>query len=515
MSDLLFKDIKFGKIDAKHELQDFGDDLYMLSFLPYDRYRIEDFLDGKLYYICGRKGTGKTAFLQYLKCKKNEDSQNLVVFIRFKSEFDSVEKASLIQSANKHDNVVNVLPDDSNMSYVDAWCAYIINCIISECKKGEYEVFADDENFSILKKILKGLYAEKEDRIVPSLKKGRALLGLSSESGFSAELEAEIGFDKMTKQVDFLKTTKKIISLFKLLRFERTPVHIFFDELELSVVSKKEYNRDVKIVRDLILAVEKMNEIAKENHFDIKIIASVRSDIVDNINAAGMEINKCIEDRGVKIDWYHQGGDYRDSPLLKLIENKIHVSEQEMGFPKSENVWEEYFPLQVNDDVDIQKYILSLTWQRPRDIIRMMSLLQSYTGDSHTATKEAFDRIMRDYSSSTWNEIAEELKLAFPGAKDLEAIKQFFTGIEVPFTFQYLQTLVDTKSAIYDYVDNFFKKTKLINFLEKMYEWGVIGNSGQRMAFTFMGDSTLDPTHDMIIHQPLRKFFNVRSRRKI
>lgn len=514
MTGLLFKDIKFGKIDAKHELQDFGDELYMLSFLPYDRYRIEDFLNGKLYYICGRKGTGKTAFLQYLKCKKSEDPQNLVIFVRFKSEFDSTEKASLVRSSNKHDNIVDALPNDSDISYVDAWCVYIINCIVSECKKGEYEVFNEDENFVVLKKLLRSLYSDKNDRIVPSLKHGRALLGVSSESGFSAEIETEIGFDKTTKQVDFLRTAKKIISLFKLLQFERTPVHIFFDELELSVISKKEYIRDVKIVRDLILAVEKLNEISMENGFDIKIIASIRSDVVDNINAAGMEINKCIEDRGVKIDWYHQGGDYHDSPLLKLIENKIHASEQEKGISKSIDVWKEYFPLQVNDDVDIQKYILSLTWQRPRDIIRMMSLLQSYTGNSHTASKEAFDRIMREYSLSTWNEIAEELKLAFPGAKDLEAIKQFFTGIEVPFTFQYLQRLVNEKGQIYDYIDDFFKKNKLINFLEKMYEWGVIGNSGQRMAFTFMGDSTLDPTHDMIIHQPLRKLFNVRSRKK-
>ena len=514
MSDLLFKDIKFGKIDARHELQDFGDELYMTSFFFFYLYRINDFLDGKLYYICGRKGTGKTAFLQYLKCKKNEEPQNLIVFIRFKSEFDSTEKASLIQSSNKDDNTIENLPTDSNMSYVEAWCAYIVNCIVSEYTSGEYAVFKDDRNFNILQKLLKVLYADKRDRIVPTLKHGRALLSISSEKGFLAEIEGEIGFDERTHQVDFTRTAKKIISLFKSLQYDRTPVYIFFDELELSVVSKKEFNRDIKIVRDLILAVEKMNEISKERGFEIKIIASIRSDVVDNINAAGMEINKCIEDRGIKIDWYHQGGDYHDSPLLKLIENKIQASEQELGFEKTENVWEKYFPLKINDDIDIQKYILGLTWQRPRDIIRMMSLLQSYTGESLSVTKEAFDRIMRDYSSATWNEIAEELKLAFPGSRDLEAIKQFLTGIEVPFTFQYLQKLVNKKSEIYDYVSDFFKKNKLITFLEKMYAWGVIGNSGQRMAFTFMGDSTLDPTHDMIIHQPLRKFFNVRSRRK-
>ena len=44
-------------------------------------------------------------------------------------------------------------------------------------------------------------------------------------------------------------------------------------------------------------------------------------------------------------------------------------------------------------------------------------------------------------------------------------------------------------------------------FLEKMYEWGVIGNSGARMAFKFLGDRDLAPTNKMIIHTPLRNFF--------
>ena len=53
----------------------------------------------------------------------------------------------------------------------------------------------------------------------------------------------------------------------------------------------------------------------------------------------------------------------------------------------------------------------------------------------------------------------------------------------------------------------------MIDFLEKMYEWGVIGNSDTRIAFKFLGDRDLAPTNKMIIHTPLRNFFAVRSRK--
>lgn len=69
MSELFIKDILFGKTDASNELQEVGDEYFLDSFLPYEKYKITEFLCGKRYYIIGRKGTGKTALLKYLECK--------------------------------------------------------------------------------------------------------------------------------------------------------------------------------------------------------------------------------------------------------------------------------------------------------------------------------------------------------------------------------------------------------------------------------------------------------------
>lgn len=74
------------------------------------------------------------------------------------------------------------------------------------------------------------------------------------------------------------------------------------DELELSVKNKKEFTRDIELVGDLIIAVDRMNHIAREKGYNIKIIASIRSEVINNVLAYGYEINKCVEDYGVNVD---------------------------------------------------------------------------------------------------------------------------------------------------------------------------------------------------------------------
>ena len=88
------EEIKFGKNDAHNELQEFGEDYYRASFLVYEKYKISSFINGENYFICGNKGTGKTAFLKYLECKLSEDTRNLIIPIRFKS-IDNVDKSSI------------------------------------------------------------------------------------------------------------------------------------------------------------------------------------------------------------------------------------------------------------------------------------------------------------------------------------------------------------------------------------------------------------------------------------
>lgn len=517
MSDnkLQLKQLFFGKTDAYNELLECGPDQFKRSFLKNDAYSIDDFLSGLKYYIYGDKGTGKTAFLKYLECVLSNSPENLVIPIRYKSEFDLSDKKDLQRTAvgNVQEEVADVTDLSEQRDCIISWQVYLISRIIKglDFKKGEYQVFDDNKEYETLCKLIQAVYSNELHRIVPKINKGCVSINLSSLGKISADLELEIGLEREQKRVNYQKLAKKIIDLFSILNLNpsQNAIWILFDELELSVQSKKMFKRDIQLVRDLILAIERLNNLCRNKAYPVHIIASIRSEVINSVYTSGFEINKPIEDFGKEIRWYIRGGNYENSPLISMVLQKLKVSEEKWGINDDQDLWEKYFPRTINN-MNSREYILRYTWQRPRDVIRLLNIAQEAAGNSTYFTQGIFDASMRTYSQNSWNEIAEELSLIYD-ADDLKAIKKLLININVPFTLNDLSERLKQLSKIYDYVERFNDRHKLINVLEQLFNAGVIGNSGQRMRFKFLKDDDLDPLGKMIIHVPLRNFFAVQS----
>lgn len=515
---IAIKELVFGKTDAYNELLEYGPEHFARSFLPYDAYNIDSFINGSKYYIYGGKGTGKTALLKYLECTLSQNPENLVVSIRYKSSFDADDKKELIRASipnNVSEEIIeNVEPTDAK-DCVLAWQLYLISRVINGIENdGEYQLFLKNRQYEDLIKLIKSVYADNTHHVVPKISKGHATINLSTLKGLSADVELEIELQSKTKQVNYQKLAKKVIELYTTLSPITTPhkIYILFDELELSVQSKKMNKRDIELVRDLILAVYKLNEVSKTKSFPIFFISSIRSEVINSIYSSGYEINKPIEDYGKEVSWYIRGGNYNDSPLIAMIIHKIKASEELAGIPDSGDIWKRYFPATINE-YESKEYILRYTWHRPRDIVRLLGIAQEYSGNSSQFTQEIFDKTMRVYSEKSWNEIAEDLSLIYD-KMELKTIKKLFTNISVPFTFGELNKRLNSLSEKYDYIAAFKEKHKLIDVLDQLFDSGVIGNSGQRMLFKFLKDGDLDPTGNMIIHQPLRNYFAVQSHLK-
>jgi len=514
-SKLSINEIEFGKTDAYNELQEYGSEFYMNSFLQYDKYKTDSFINGRNYFICGNKGTGKTAFLKYLECVYSKNYKNLVIPIRFKSDVNEDDRKQIraVGNGNIREGIINESTIGNASSYVAAWQVYLIRQIDikSNSENGEYKVFSRTVSYLKMHTLLEALYSENKERIIPRLSKGYAKIKASLLDGIDADLELDIEFNKETSKINFSKTARKILEFYEQLEYGDNSVYVLIDELELSLRSNKAYNRDIELVRDLIFAVDKLNHISKQRGYNICFIASIRSEVINNVLSHGYEINKCVEDYGVTVEWYQKGGDRGEHPLLKIIENKIHASEKSKGIEKTKDVWGVYFSERIND-TDVKSYILSYSWYRPRDIIRLMRIVQDQWNGEDKINQEMFDRASQDYSEKMWNEVAEELVLCYQNENDIKAIKKYFTGIEVPFILGYLSKRAEELSEIYPYIKDFFERNQIVDFCEKMFEWGVIGNSGSRMIFKFLGDRDLDPTSDMILHRPLRNYFAVKSR---
>ena len=297
----------------------------------------------------------------------------------------------------------------------------------------------------------------------------------------------------------------------RLLEFVHSPVYVLIDELELSVRNKYQFEKDVALVRDLIIAIDDMNTLCSNKGMQIHTIAAIRSEVLRNVRSTGYELTKPIEDRGIEINWFQKGGDYKENQLLTIIENKIHASEQMSGFPPSKDVWKEYFGEDINGE-ETRKYILNNSLYRPRDIIRMMSAIHNQIGTSEKFTQEAFDKAQQEYSELMWTEIKDELRLSY-SEDEVNAIFTLLNRITMPFTYEILSQRIAQLGKFYPRMPELLNSERLTQMLNKLYELGIIGNTGKPMNFVFLGRTALDLLGRMVIHTPLRNYFSVQYER--
>lgn len=222
MRKMPLNQIAFGKTDAFNELNTFGQEYFMESFVANPKYHIDDFLSGSRFFVCGKKGTGKSALLKYLECHFLKDESNLVFPIRFKSEIEQVDKDSFEEIASAPDNSTkNEKYDTSSIldqsSYVLVWKTFLINQIITRASAGEYRVFNETStDYKLIVSLLKCIYGESKTSsvVMPKIKKGSIELTAAFAENLSASLKLELEFDSKKRELTIRNYQKKYIRFF-------------------------------------------------------------------------------------------------------------------------------------------------------------------------------------------------------------------------------------------------------------------------------------------------------------
>ena len=84
-----------------------------------------------------------------------------------------------------------------------------------------------------------------------------------------------------------------------------------------------------------------------------------------------------------------EGGNIRNHPLLKMLEKRIHYSEKLAGLQESTDIWNTYFVPTIGESkLPIENYLLDQTWYKPRDIIRLFSIIQKQHGQKSFLIKK-------------------------------------------------------------------------------------------------------------------------------
>ena len=516
---LQLRDLFVGKTDAKNELIENNDKtkkLFCDSFLIPENINIEDFYNGKRYYITGLKGTGKTALLHYIDLQMKNNPNYSSSFVLFKSNFTEEDKSAFTIAANTFCAIKNTESDNFE-NYASVWQWFLHRQIVVNSKKNNINYFQNDHNWQKYCSCVMSPKLGNEDagitKLFPKLKRGNIEIGADIES-LMCKLGLEFEWEnKDARLVKFSHLVRQVNELYTKLTPTGIKFFLYIDELEITLNKQKQYQKDTKLIRDLIVSINQLNTISKKCNYNIHIISAIRSEVMTAINATGKEINKPILDFGVSLKWQQSGGHIDYHPLIKIINKKINATEVYYNLPVSseDDIWKKYFPEKINNQ-PIKEYILHRTWYRPRDIVRLLNIAIQQFPNETKFSHQIFDAINKEYSTQSWIEQTEELAAIY-SPEEIEGIKKMLTALKCPFTIHQMIEKCETTRTIYSSLDNLLQKHRIGDVLSHLYSVGIIGNTGEKIRYSFRGDDELVIESKMKVHDSLWNYLSIEYRK--
>lgn len=517
---LRLEDLYLGNIDAKHELLINSEDernRFSDSFFMPENINLEDYFNGQKFFITGLKGTGKTALLRYFAIKAEREQRAHTLFILFKSEIREQDRREFDKVANTmmaYIDQTDATDYTDQYDYEDIWRWFLHRRVVEEIEKRNIEVFKKDDNWRNYSNCVNSIKAGDENsgikRLFPKIRKGMVELNVGINP-VSSKLGLEFDWEDAQKtKVQFPNIVKQADTLFERLLPGKEKFLVFLDELELTLGATQQYLRDKKLIRDIIAATHHLNLVCRKKGFNLHFISAIRSEVLTAVESSGKEINKIISDFGTNIVWHQSGGNIFSHPILQIITKRLTASERFHGIECNQSpseIWNRYFPKLIQNK-PVEKYILHLTWYRPRDVVRLLNLAKNQHPKQNRFTHQVFDSIRKSYSSESWIELSEELRTIY-SEEEIEGIKRMFYGINSPFTYKWLQEHVKKSKEMYAVVDKLLKDHKLGEILSNLYRVGLLGNTGEKIRFAHRGDDEILLEKKIMVHQALWPFLSI------
>ena len=523
MNRLKLRDLFFGNVDAKNELLTSSEeeiDRFLYSFCLPPTVIVNDLLSSKKYFITGMKGIGKTALLRYIEIIKKREKGMETAFILFKSEVDGSNRKALLKFAKESVVSDTEFPNDTEFSYIDAWKWFIYRLIIESVESSGNKPFEINKDWKRFSACIKAPLSTDEKSglksIIPRLNKGK--VKISSSPGVEIDFDWE---DRDKGLVDFTSLMEQANNLFRKLTFAEGKLTIFFDELELNTSDDQKRKKDIRLIRDLIIAIEQLNSFCLATGCAVRILSAIRTEVITSIEFAGKEVNKIISDFGVPIIWHRGGVTLLDHPLLEIVVRRLLYSEKihniELDESKKE-VWNRYFPDKLSGK-NSENYILNMTWLRPRDIVRILNIAREGNPNSNNFNDNVIAISRKEYSQQSWIELTEELSIRY-SKTEIEGIKYTMSGFVRYFSLSIFMAQLKERVQLYPAVEVLTKSHSPKQLLIDMYNAGIIGNvdktnyTGKKLKikqrYCFTGDSFPILDMDFVVHNALCPFFGIK-----
>lgn len=522
MKKISIKDIYAGKPDAKDEINFEGFQDFIKIFVVPSNCNLEGLISGNYCFISGFKGTGKTALLFYLdNLIKERDKLACSSFIFFKEEFTDSKKNEYEQFSKRTFSSISIeretLINNKDFEYIWRWILF--KKIISDNEDFNEGLFVNDNTWNEFKKIMsriKDPSGKRKSTIPPKVKLALPFADTHTGNTFGPELEVD--FQKQhgeNNYIQFVNLIDEAESVFSKVTRTDIPYHIFVDELEAYYGEKNIFERDLYLIRDLVFTVKKINALYANSGFkNTKIICSIRTEIINSISRfiVTKELNKVTSGFEVPLRWNYNNTNSFSHPILQILLRRIALSEigEDENIRKDKAVIDAWFAEKIHD-IEPSNYILNNSWQKPRDIVRLIiSAQNSINSDSSTFSQAVFDSFIKQYSNDSLIEIKEEMRALY-SSEEIETIISCFTGFRAMFSMNQLKT------RIKDYYPNTIMEERLPEILSDLYRLGFIGNyfpASQMYRWEYKGDDRIILSDEwrIMIHQALQSALSIGKR---
>lgn len=442
---------------------------------------IDELLKNKYTLITGRKGTGKTALAKFLQ-KKHKDygiafSHRLSVDEfsgQFNGEFEHLAKemseiilfyilTKTVQLLLKNNHL-----NESNSQY---WTDFLTQNGLQDIDN--YKAFAEwasEHESGVDLKIAKGKNVKHHKKTPISNCTG----GL---------------FDALSKS---LIPNKKIL--------------IFIDDLTdyLDRVNKQKFSKEIDIVRDILLRIDKYNSTLRESNKELSFVCCIRNDLWRHME--GSNTNKLINN-SLNLVW-------NEKSFCSLLIRRLpfFLEEQDKALKNPEEYIKKQFPNEVFSKIlktsntkkfktNFYAYIMAVSFNRPRDYLRFCYAMRNRLSTKRPVELINIESAEREFSDYLIKEIKDELfwTSKMLGVKGhLEGLEKLIYLLGKKESFGYAELKIELSK----YLGKTGKASHslTLKLIKELWWYGILGFNRDKgiINFRYMGDEKFSPVEEVL-----------------
>lgn len=483
----IFKSIDFGSIDGLNDK--------LLSSYFLDKNYWSTLINGKEFFVIGRKGTGKSAIYTWL----HEQQYTQGVLIENLS-FKNFPFEKLLRLSDDDFSKPN--------QYQSIWRNIILSEIAGLIVKDQLSKI-DDDYYEIKKYVEYRFGAdltELHQKVMSTTTKTDGALKLKLvEVTRSNAREIQIG-DEIENITRINKRLEQLIRNY--LKRNRSRKYVIqFDQLDDNYTTYINNQAYFQCIISLFKSIYDLNLIFDYEKLPVKVIAYLRSDIYYEINTYDPDSARWDDHKHI-LNWsIINQRDWINPPLLQLINKRIANSYH--PFQNSKNPFKELLDkdeMAIQGDngrvIDPFKYIVHRTFHRPRDVVQFCKYIQSEIKETNKLDFRTILNAEKKYSDWLLGEVANEIGPQIKYTKTLYA---------------FLRTLGSKSFSKKSFMDKFHVgRNKNIEkspyaLMRFLYRLGVISNinhkNGKREVFSIIRNerTELNDSMNMILHSGIIK----------